>query len=80
MVVTQDELGGADAHQAISGVTDFIAVPTSGAAHRAEGLSFLPQNNAEEPPVLFPDDNVEPNPALREIVPVEGPRATTSAT
>ena len=29
-------------------------------------LSFLPQNNAEEPPVLFPDDDVELNPAARD--------------
>ena len=72
-VVTQDELGGADAHQAISGVTDFIADTDEQALLIAQKvLSFLPQNNAEEPPVLFPDDNVEPNPALREIVPVEG--------
>ena len=72
-VVTQDELGGADAHQAISGVTDFIADTDEQALLIAQKvLSFLPQNNAEEPPVLFPDDNVELNPGLRDIVPIEG--------
>lgn len=72
-VVTQDELGGADAHQQISGVTDFVADTDEQAMLIAQKvLSFLPQNNAEEPPVLFPDDDVELNPRLREIVPLEG--------
>ena len=72
-VVTQDALGGADAHQSISGVTDFVADNDEQALLIAQKiLSFLPQNNAEEPPVLFPDDNVEPNPGLRDIVPIEG--------
>ena len=72
-VVTQDELGGADAHQQISGVTDFVADTDEQAMLIAQKvLSFLPQNNAEEPPVLFPDDDVELNPKLREIVPLEG--------
>ena len=72
-VVTQDALGGADAHQSISGVTDFVADNDEQALLIAQKiLSFLPQNNAEEPPVLFPDDNVELNPGLRDIVPIEG--------
>lgn len=71
--VTQDELGGADAHQSISGVTDFVADDDEQALLIAQKvLSFLPQNNQEEPPVYYPDDNVESNPRLREIVPVEG--------
>ena len=73
--VTQDALGGADAHQGISGVIDFVADDDAQALLIAQKiLSFLPQNNAEEPPVLFPDDNVELNPVLRDIVPVEGNR------
>ncbi len=72
-VVTQDELGGADAHQSISGVTDFVADDDAQALLIAQKLlSFLPQNNAEEAPVVMPDDNVELNPKLRTIVPVEG--------
>ncbi len=65
--------GGADAHQAISGVTDFVADDDEQALLIAQKLlSFLPQNNAEEPPVYYPDDNVELNPKMRDIVPVEG--------
>ncbi len=71
--VTQDQLGGADAHQAISGVTSFVADDDEQALLIAQKLlSFLPQNNAEEPPVYYPDDNVELNPKMRDIVPVEG--------
>ena len=35
-------------------------------------LSFLPQNNSEEPPIVDPDDSIEPNEKLREIIPLEG--------
>ena len=71
--VTQDQLGGADAHQQISGVNDFVADDDAQALLVAQKLlSFLPQNNAEEPPVIHPDDNVELNAKLREIVPTEG--------
>ena len=34
-------------------------------------LSFLPSNNLEEPPRLPHDNNVDPNPELNKIVPVE---------
>ncbi len=72
-VVTQDALGGADTHQAVSGVTDFVADNDEQALLIAQKvLSFLPQNNAEEPPVLFPDDDVELDPEIRDIVPIEG--------
>ena len=35
-------------------------------------LSFLPQNNTEEPPIVDPDEVVEPDESLRDIVPVDG--------
>ncbi len=70
--VTQDELGGADAHMAISGVNHFVAEDDEQAILIAKKLlSFLPQNNTEEPPIVEPDFLVEPNHQLRSIIPVE---------
>jgi methylmalonyl-CoA carboxyltransferase large subunit len=34
-------------------------------------LSFLPSNNLEEPPIVAPDENVDPDPQLTSMVPVE---------
>ena len=49
--VTSDELGGADAHMALSGVTHFVADDDEQAILIAKKLlSFLPQNNTEDPP------------------------------
>ena len=71
--VTQDDLGGADAHMVRSGVTHFVANDDQEAILIAKKLlSFLPQNNLSDPTRVNPDDVVEPNAALRDIVPVEG--------
>nr|WP_228489326.1 acyl-CoA carboxylase subunit beta [Raineyella fluvialis] len=71
--VSQDDLGGADAHMTRSGVNHFVANDDQEAVLIAKKLlSFLPQNNLSEPPRVNPDDVVEPNEALRDIVPVEG--------
>lgn len=71
--VTQDELGGADAHMGNSGVVHFVADDDEQAILIAQKLlSFLPQNNTEEAPILDPDDVVELNPKMREIIPVQG--------
>lgn len=71
--VTQDELGGADAHMTRSGVTHFVADDDEHALLIAKKLlSFLPQNNTEDPPIVHPDDVVEPNPGLRDIAPIDG--------
>ena len=35
-------------------------------------LSFLPQNNTEDAPIVDPDPVVEPDESLRGIVPVDG--------
>ena len=50
--VTKEELGGAHTHAARSGVAHFARSPTSRPASEAlrELLSFLPQNNSEDPP------------------------------
>ncbi|CAB1031594.1 acyl-CoA carboxylase subunit beta [Corynebacterium diphtheriae] len=71
--VTADALGGADAHMTKAGNIHFIADDDEQAVLIAQKLlSFLPQNNTEEPPVVDPDPVVEPDPELRDIVPVEG--------
>ncbi|WOP20216.1 acyl-CoA carboxylase subunit beta [Raineyella sp. LH-20] len=70
--VTQDDLGGADAHMTRSGVNHFVANDDQEAILIAKKLlSFLPENNLAEPPRVNPDDVVEPNAALRDIVPAE---------
>ena len=79
--VTSDDLGGADAHMALSGVTHFVADDDQQAILIAKKLlSFLPQNNTEDPPIVDPDYVVEPDPELADIVPAStARRATTSA-
>jgi methylmalonyl-CoA carboxyltransferase large subunit len=70
--VTQDDLGGADAHMGRSGVVHFVADDDEQAILIAKKLlSFLPQNNTEDAPIVDPDDVVESNPKLRDILPVE---------
>lgn len=70
--ITAEELGGADAHMAHSGVIHFIAEDDQEAIYLCRRLlSFLPSNNLEEPPRLPSDGNVDPNPALTDIVPVD---------
>jgi propionyl-CoA carboxylase beta chain len=71
--VTKEELGGAEAHAATSGVAHFT-VPDEKAclALLRELLSYLPQNNMEQPPRRPTSD--DPNrrvPELDELVPVE---------
>ncbi len=69
--VTSDALGGADAHMARSGVTHFVADDDEQAILIAKKLlSFLPQNNTEDPPIVDPDDTIEADPELPAIVPV----------
>ncbi len=71
--VTQDALGGADAHMGVSGVNHFVADDDAQAILIAKKLlSFLPQNNTEDAPVYDPDPYVEPDEQMLEIVPVDG--------
>ena len=70
--ITAEALGGADAHMVHSGVIHFIAEDDADAIQICKRLlSFLPSNNLEESPRLPHDNNVDPNPALNKIVPVE---------
>lgn len=71
-VVSQDDLGGADAHMGRSGVVHFVADDDEQAILIAQKLmSFLPQNNSEDAPIVDPDFVVESNPRMRDIIPVE---------
>ena len=70
--VTKEELGGATTHAATSGVVHF-ATPDESAciAVLREMLSFMPQNNGEDPPVMPTDDAPDRScPDLDELVPV----------
>jgi propionyl-CoA carboxylase beta chain len=56
--VTKEELGGAHAHNAKSGVAHFSAVDEKQClAMIRELLSFLPSNNLEDPPLVSNDDD-----------------------
>ncbi|HUB77175.1 MAG TPA: carboxyl transferase domain-containing protein [Bryobacteraceae bacterium] len=71
--VTAEELGGPEAHMLHSGVIHFVAEDDKHAALLCQKLlSFLPSNNLEDPPRVEGDPNVDPNPALDDIVPVDG--------
>ncbi|NNJ60252.1 MAG: acyl-CoA carboxylase subunit beta [Dactylosporangium sp.] len=73
--ISADALGGADAHMVHSGVVHFVAENDQHALDLCRRLlSFLPPNNMSDPPVFPTDGDVEPNPRLAEIVPVDGKR------
>ncbi|MEE4177681.1 MAG: acyl-CoA carboxylase subunit beta [Bacteroides sp.] len=59
-VVTEQELGGAMTHGTKSGVTHFIADDEQeGILLIRKLLSYLPQNNLEEPPMAHCDDPID---------------------
>jgi propionyl-CoA carboxylase beta chain len=71
--VTKEELGGAHTHAARSGVAHY-AFPDERACIEGirELLSYLPQNNAENPPVVESKDRVDrEDPDLDKIIPPE---------
>ncbi len=74
--VTPEELGGALTHNSKSGVASFMADDDEDCIDMIKMLlSFLPQNNMEDPPYFTPSD--DPNrtvPELNELVP-DDPRA-----
>jgi methylmalonyl-CoA carboxyltransferase 12S subunit len=71
--VTQDALGGADTHMAVSGVTSFVAEDDPQAMLIAKKLlSFLPQNNTEDPPYVEGYYNLEYDSKIGDIVPTDG--------
>jgi len=69
--VTQEELGGAMAHNTKSGVAHFAAPDEETCLAQVRRLlSFLPQNNVEDPPYVPPtDDPQRMDEALDTLVP-----------
>jgi propionyl-CoA carboxylase beta chain len=58
--VTQEELGGAMTHASKSGVATFVAQDELSCLEQVRYLmSFLPQNNLEDPPYFEPTDDPE---------------------
>jgi propionyl-CoA carboxylase beta chain len=74
--VSKEELGGAQAHAAISGVCHFTATDDAACIARVrELMSFLPSNNAEDPPRRVTLDPVDREAfELDQIVPSESNR------
>jgi propionyl-CoA carboxylase beta chain len=75
--VTKEELGGAHTHTGRSGVAHLrYADEKTALAALRELLSYLPQNNAEDPPVVASRDPAEREDAsLDTLVPVEPTRS-----
>ncbi|HOJ08780.1 MAG: acyl-CoA carboxylase subunit beta [Ignavibacteriales bacterium] len=69
--VTEEELGGAMIHGAKSGVTHFVAdTEEEGIQLIRKLLSYLPQNNLEDPPILPSDDPIDRlEDALNTLIP-----------
>ncbi|AFN73887.1 Propionyl-CoA carboxylase subunit beta [Melioribacter roseus P3M-2] len=70
-VVTEEELGGAMIHASKSGVTHFVAEnEEEGIMLIRKLLSYLPQNNLEDPPVIQCDDPIDRvDDFLNEVIP-----------
>lgn len=69
--VTDEELGGASVHGSKSGVTHFVADDEQeGIQLIRKLLSYMPQNNLEDPPITPCDDPIERvDDHLNEIIP-----------
>jgi propionyl-CoA carboxylase beta chain len=69
--VTTEQLGGAVMHTTKSGVTDYAAEDENDAIQYIKDLlSYLPQNNMEDPPYVPTDDPItRKSPELNDIIP-----------
>ncbi len=69
--VTFEELGGATTHNSKSGVAHFLAADEEDAFQQIRHLlSFLPQNNVDDPPLAAStDDPQRQDPGLIDIIP-----------
>jgi len=69
--VSFEELGGATTHNTKSGVAQFIAADENDAFEQTRHLlSFLPQNNVDDPPIVACDDDPQRSDAsLIDIIP-----------
>lgn len=72
-VVTKEDLGGAMAHNAKSGVAHFTAADDAACLEQIrELMGFLPANNLEDPPAIpCEDDPQRRDEGLRDIVPAD---------
>jgi propionyl-CoA carboxylase beta chain len=69
--VSFEELGGATAHNTKSGVASFLAADEHDAFEQTRQLlSYLPQNNVDEPPLAAcNDDPARTDPSLIDVIP-----------
>ncbi len=69
--VTQEELGGASIHSTKSGVTHLTATTEEeGLAMIRKLLSYMPQNNLEEPPIVQNNDPIDRlEDSLNDLIP-----------
>ena len=74
--VTKEDLGGARTHSATSGVSHFVTRDDAEClALLRELLSFMPQNNREDPPFVESNDPADRrDPELDTLVPAESDR------
>lgn len=69
-VVSAEELGGAEAQMHYSGVVHFVAENDEHAIDLCKRLlSFLPQNNVEDPPFMPGEYSLEPDLSLDKVIP-----------
>ena len=75
--VTAEQLGGADVHASKSGVAHFVSeTEEEGILLIRKLLSYLPQNNLEDPPIAPCDDPINRlDDILNEIIPEESNKA-----
>jgi acetyl-CoA carboxylase carboxyltransferase component len=75
--ISQEELGGAESHAALSGVSHFTLDSEEECMDTIRHLlSFLPSNNLDDPPQTDPDEDLDAiDPDLRSIVPDDSNRA-----
>src|SRR3989440_4657261 len=72
--VTKDDLGGAQAHNAPSGVATFAAEDEAGAIRiLRELLSYLPSNNLDDPPAVPTDDPLDRRDEILKTIVPESP-------
>src|SRR5207245_5048846 len=71
--VSFEDLGGATAHAAKSGVAHFAAQDEKSALWIVRKLlSYLPSNNVDDPPIVATDDEASrADPELSQVVPTE---------
>jgi propionyl-CoA carboxylase beta chain len=69
--VSFEELGGAATHNSRSGVASFLAADEDDAFEQTRQLlSYIPQNNADEPPLAASDDDpARTDPTLVDLIP-----------